>query len=129
MARVLVVDDNLAVLELLVGGLVALGHQVQAAIDGEQAREILNRASEGGVGSNVVVAVEVLITDLHMPRLDGFGLVEHVRALPYPLPVVMISGTWTADERARATALGVARLHVKPVDLARLARDVEELAR
>lgn len=118
MGRVLVVDDNLAVLELLVGGLVALGHQVQAAIDGAEACKVLDREH-----------VEVVITDLHMPQLDGFGLVEHVRALPHPVPVVMISGTWTAEERARASALGIARLHSKPVDLAQLARDVEELAR
>ncbi|GEM_PF-1497371 len=85
---------------------------------GVAAREILDHES-----------VEVVITDLHMPRLDGFGLVDHVRALPHPAPVVMISGTWTAEERARASELGIARLHSKPVDLAQLVRDVEELGR
>lgn len=117
MARVLVVDDDLTVLGLVAGFLEASGHEVLRAADGAEAREALHRGD-----------VEVVVTDLHMPRLDGFGLVEHVRGLPQLVPVVMISGTWTAEERTTASSLGVARLHSKPVDLAQLARDVDELA-
>lgn len=118
MARVLVVDDDAAVRELVAGFLQTCGHQVLRTADGVEARDVLNREH-----------VQVVVTDLHMPRLDGFGLLEHVRALPCPVPVVMISGTWTTEERAQASALGIARLHAKPVDLAQLARDMEDLAR
>jgi len=41
----------------------------------------------------------------------------------------MMSGTWTADERAKAVVLGASRLYAKPIDLKQLARDVEEMAR
>ncbi len=118
MARVLVVDDDPAVLEVLVGGLVALGHQVQAAMDGEHAREIL----AGG-------DIKVLVTDLQMPRMDGLALLAYVRDRESPIPVILVSGSWTDDQRRRARELGAARVYAKPVDLAQLARDVEEVAR
>lgn len=115
MARVLVADDDALVLSLVADYLEAAGHQVLRAEDGIQARSLL----ENGV--------EILITDLHMPGLDGFGVIEHARSLAPPVPAIMISATWTAEERVVAAGKGIARLHDKPVDLAVLARDVDEL--
>lgn len=118
MARVLVADDDFLVLEVLTVYLQSCGHQVLCAANGEQARQVLDRE-----------LVEVLVTDLHMPGGDGFDLVVHARLLPRAVPVVMVSGTWTSEERAKASVLGAARLHAKPVDFAQLARDIDELAR
>ncbi len=73
--------------------------------------------------------MELLVTDLQMPRLDGLALLAHVRDRGNPIPVILVSGSWSEDQRDRANELGAARLLSKPVDLAQLARDVEELAR
>ncbi len=114
----LVVDDDLAILELVVGALVALGHQAEAAKDGVEACVVLERER-----------VEVLITDVQMPRMDGLALLAHVRSRAHPIPVIVVSGSWTSDQRQQARDLGAARVYSKPVDLAQIARDVDDLAR
>ena len=118
MARVLVVDDDPAILGLVADFLAAQGHQVLRAPNGAEAREILDREF-----------VQVLVTDLQMPVLDGLALLAHVRSSAHAIPVILVSGSWTDDQRQQARELGAARLLAKPVDLAQLARNVEELAR
>lgn len=118
MARVLVADDDPAVLDLVAGFLTASGHQVVRAKDGGEAREALDR---GGV--------EILVTDMEMPILNGIELLTYIRSSARPIPVIMESGTWMPGQRQQARDLGVARVHSKPVDLVQLARDVEELLR
>lgn len=120
MARVLVVDDDPAVLGLVADYLAARGHQILRASNGAEAREVLDR----GAG-----VVELVVSDLQMPALDGLALLAHVRSSANPIPVIIASGSWTEAQRQRAREFGAARLHAKPVDLAQLARDVEELAR
>lgn len=122
MARVLVVDDDPAVLGLVADFLAARGHQVLRATNGAEAREVIDRARKSDV-------VEVLVTDLQMPVLDGLALLAHVRATGNPIPTIVVSGSWTDEQRDRARELGAARLLPKPVDLAQLARDVQELVR
>lgn len=118
MARVLVADDDPLVLELVAEFLTASGHQVVRARDGGEAREVFDRGE-----------VDILVTDLEMPVMSGLDLLAHVRSSSYPIPVVMESGTWMHGQRQQARDLGAARVHSKPVDLVRLARDLEELSR
>lgn len=124
MARVLVVDDDPAILALVAEYLAARGHQVLRATNGAKAREVLDRARESGAA-----AVELVVSDLQMPVLDGLALLAHVRSSANPIPVILVSGSWTPAQRDRARELGAARLLAKPVDLAQLAREVEEVAR
>ena len=78
MARVLVVDDDAAVRESVCELLALGGHQVESAADGEQALDRLERSP----------IIECMVLDMHMPRLDGVGVLE---ALERPLPVVVLS--------------------------------------
>lgn len=123
MPRILVVDDDPAILDLVAQYLAARGHDVLRARDGGEARELLDREREGGAA-----AVEVLITDLQMPVLDGLGLLAHVRGRANRPAVVMVSGSWSPGQRDHARKLGAARVYSKPADLQQLARDVVELA-
>ncbi len=123
MARVLVVDDDPAVRELVAEFLAARGHEVFRATNGAEAREVLDQAPHG------TVAVDLVVTDLQMPVLDGLALLAHVRANAKAIPVIVVSGSWTTDQRQRAWELGAARVLGKPVDLAQLAHYVEDLAR
>lgn len=116
MARILVADDDPRVLEAVSGYLRAAGHDVLSAPDGGQARAALDR---GGL--------DLLITDLNMPVLDGFGLKAHLDRLPRPIPAIIISGTWTAEEKKKAATMGFARTYEKPADLKQLLADVAAL--
>ncbi|MEK7866661.1 MAG: response regulator [Planctomycetota bacterium] len=118
MARVLVADDDPTVLRMVAEFLTACGHEVIRATHGGEAREVFDR---GGV--------EVLVSDLEMPVMNGIELLAHVRSSTHPIPVIMASGTWAHGQRGQARDLGAARTYSKPVDLAQVVRDIEELLR
>ena len=79
---VLLVDDNADMREYVARLLSGSGFQVQTAPDGEAALETLRRARP-----------DLVLTDVMMPRLDGFGLLRAIRADPAlaELPVIMLS--------------------------------------
>lgn len=113
MARVLVADDTEFLLTLVSSFLASVGHDVVRARDGGEARAILDKGD-----------VDILVTDLEMPVLNGMELLVHARSLPRPIPVFIVSGSLTPGDRQRARALGAAGVYAKPLDLHDLARDL-----
>jgi two-component system chemotaxis sensor kinase CheA len=89
--KVLVVDDQLTVRELQRTILASAGYRVRVAQDGHEALATLDREDD----------IACVITDIDMPGLDGFGVLEGVRGRPAlaSLPVVVVSSR--DDERAR----------------------------
>ena len=81
---VLVVDDDPGVRDLLVDALIEAGHHVDVAADGAQA---LERLRDG-------VSPCVVLTDVRMPRMDGFELDRQARRDPQlaAIPIVMMTG-------------------------------------
>lgn len=81
---ILVVDDDPAVRDLLVDALSEAGHRVDVARDGEQA---LDRLRDG-------VSPCVVLTDVRMPRMDGFELSRAVARDPQlaAIPIVTVTG-------------------------------------
>ena len=90
MSRILVVDDEPTVLEVLAALLADEGHVVQKAPDGRVALELL--ADE---------PPDLLITDVMMPRLDGWTLLASVRERTPALPVIVISAVDRQEARQR----------------------------
>ncbi len=83
--RVLVVDDEPMILEILVDHCASLGLTVYEAADGEPALREIERHPE----------IEVLVTDVRMPGLDGPALVERALVLRPSLKVIFITGYTT----------------------------------
>jgi CheY-like chemotaxis protein len=105
-AKVLVAEDNPAVREFIVRSLSSAGYAVTAAIDGQQALDILAREK-----------FNVLISDIVMPNVDGVALaMKAVKQFP-DIKIVMISGY--AQERLRAHNLDtlVHKIIAKPFSL------------
>ncbi|WP_207484053.1 hybrid sensor histidine kinase/response regulator [Arenibaculum pallidiluteum] len=101
---VLVVDDSLTTRTLEKSILEAHGYEVLMAVDGIEG---LNRAR--------TERPDVVVTDIQMPRLDGFGLVQAMKqdeALK-EIPVVIVSSLDRREERARGLALGADAYVVK----------------
>ena len=112
--EVLVVDDEEPVRQVVAQTLTALGHQVTTACDGIDALDGLDR---GGPQP------DVLITDISMPRMDGFELAEALGARFPGLPVVFISGLPEEYfERADNDLVGPVEVLRKPFRLAQLER-------
>jgi len=59
---------------------------------------------------------DCLVLDVHMPLLDGFEVYEHFLRAGIRLPVVVITGHDSAQDRARAAGLGIASYLRKPID-------------
>jgi diguanylate cyclase (GGDEF)-like protein len=107
--RVLVVDDA-QVMRRAVEKMLAADYDVQLANDGEAGWEVLIRDDQ----------VDMLITDIQMPLLDGYGLICRVRASTNPrirdLPIITITGAEDDETRIRAYACGSTDFIIKPFD-------------
>jgi chemosensory pili system protein ChpA (sensor histidine kinase/response regulator) len=102
---VLVVDDSLTVRRVTQRLLEREGWRVALAKDGQQALELLEREPPA-----------LVLTDLEMPRLDGFELLRRMRAEPRwsGIPVIVITSRLAARHRELAAALGVEHYLGKP---------------
>jgi two-component system, chemotaxis family, sensor kinase CheA len=103
-ARVLVVDDSLTTRTLERSILEAAGYDVSVAADGVEALTVL-RADP----------VDLVISDVDMPRLDGFGLTAEIRrdAALRQLPVVLVTSLAAPEHRERGVAVGADAYIVK----------------
>lgn len=87
------------------------------------AREAL-RLLEGDAGT-----ICALVTDLHMPHLDGFELIERVRSHPRlaSIPIVVVSGDTDPQTPERILRLGADAFFAKPYSPGQVRRKLEEL--
>ena len=92
-ARVIVVDDKLAMAETLADGLVDRGFDAGAEAD---ARVAIDAARAG--------RVDLIVTDLRMPGVDGLELVEAVRAAKVDVPVIVMTATVRSTRRSSRSA-------------------------
>ena len=108
MARILLADDDGATRDFVKRALESEGHRVDATHDGTEALERL-KAAPG--------AVELLVTDVHMPGVDGIALTERAIEVAPSLKVLLMSGF--PEELERAKSIKAARLGVlmKPFTL------------
>jgi CheY-like chemotaxis protein len=113
--RVLLVEDERAVRELLVEQLKALGHHVVAAPTPARACEIF----EGHAGD-----FDVMVTDVVMPGIDGWHLTKRLRAERPDLPVVLISG-YTAGAVDPLDVGGSTAFLQKPFGIDALAENIQ----
>lgn len=116
--RVLLVDDSISVRKVLARQLIAAGYEVITAQDGEQA--LVEMREKPPVA---------LITDLEMPRLNGFELIEMVRRRPATrnLPAIVITTRTGAKHRELADRVGATAYLRKPVDRAALLATLAEV--
>jgi FixJ family two-component response regulator len=71
--------------------------------------------------------LSLVITDIHMPVMDGFALLEAIKQWEQPIPVIFITAYATQDFLDRSVASGAADFFAKPLDEARLLARIDEL--
>ncbi|MFE9257547.1 response regulator [Streptomyces sp. NPDC006879] len=115
--RVLVVDDNKVIRQLIKVNLELEGFEVVTASDGAECLEVVH-----------AVRPDVITLDVVMPRLDGFGTAERLRADPRTshLPVAIVSAC-THYEVEHGVVAGVDAFVAKPFEPAELIRVVRRL--
>jgi DNA-binding NtrC family response regulator len=107
---VLVVDDERNIREGLAEALALEGHGVLTAADGEEALAALGREE-----------VDLVLSDLRMPKLSGDALLKRVAAEWPTVPVIILTGHGTIETAVQAMRDGAYDFLTKPVDLERLA--------
>jgi signal transduction histidine kinase len=121
---VLAVEDQPDMLEYLRRVLEEQGARVLAASSGAQALELLER----GRGSD---EVDVLVTDISMPGMDGYELIRNVREAlkvgPAELPAVAVTAFAREEDRARALRAGFQAHIAKPYHVAHLVSLIKRL--
>ena len=117
-ARVLVADDSSVVRELIAVNLELEGLEVVRCVDGMEA---LERVAEQ--------RPDAITLDVVMPRLDGFAVVERLRAdrSTAEIPIVIVTGRASAADLTRGEALGVDAYLTKPFEPSELVATVLRL--
>jgi len=116
---ILVVEDVPNILELLAVTLRFKGYPVLTALNGEEAMKRINEQRPA-----------LVITDILMPKMDGFALMHRLRTDPKTnqIPVVFLSATYvTPEDKTFALSLGAARFLEKPVDTEEFLLTVAEI--
>jgi CheY-like chemotaxis protein len=113
--RVLVIDDDPSVRLSVCDMLESLGYETDDAEGGGQGVALLERHQYG-----------LVITDLRMPSMSGWAVVNAVRERTPTMPIIVISGFATDDDARQAQTVGVPLLR-KPFSVAELRRVVREL--
>ena len=112
--RILVVDDDAQVVELVVDYLNRIGYDTVAAYGGNDG---LNRFRNGDF--------QMVITDMKMPDMDGVELLETVKAIKSDIIVIIITAYSTIDAAVDAIKLGAFDFISKPFDMGALKEIVD----
>jgi two-component system chemotaxis response regulator CheY len=115
---ILTVDDSASMRALLMNSLTQRGHKVIQAEDGIDALELLDRSDE---------EIDIIVTDINMPRMDGFKLIKSLREQEkyLDIPIVVLSTENSAPKEARAA--GATGWVVKPFDADQLEISLRKL--
>lgn len=108
-SRVLIVDDEAVVRELLAKTLGLAEYDVDLAADGRSAIDRLR-----------IIPYDLLITDLRMPGVDGLTVIREARRLKPDIPVLIVTGFSTEASAIEAVNLGVSGYLTKPFRVPRL---------
>ncbi|MBN1883702.1 MAG: sigma-54-dependent Fis family transcriptional regulator [Deltaproteobacteria bacterium] len=104
--RILIVDDEESIRRSLAGALTDEGYQVLTAADGVSALELLETERP-----------HLLLLDIWMPQMDGMEVLRRIKAEPYDVSVIMISGHGNIETAVTATKLGAYDFIEKPLSL------------
>jgi DNA-binding response OmpR family regulator len=121
--RILVVDDDPVLRTMLVVSLAEAGHDVLQAEDGARALDLML------LDKSKNCLPDVLVTDIHMPRLDGIGLLERLAAENIRIPSLVMTAIGDKDTVVRLLRLGAEEFVDKPFDIADVCRRIESLLR
>ncbi|HSL28126.1 MAG TPA: response regulator [Anaerolineales bacterium] len=115
----LIVEDDPDILKLLDAALTFKGYRVIRAQNGEEGLKIIQDKHPA-----------MVIADIMMPKMDGFGLIHRLRIRPETrdIPVVFITATYvTREDRSFALRLGATRFIQKPLDLEQFLGTITDL--
>ena len=118
---ILTIDDSRTMRDMLRMALSGAGFKVIQAVDGVHGLEVLGAEAE---------APDVIITDINMPRMDGFGVIENIRRdeRHRGTPILVLTTESDATKKERARAAGATGWIVKPFNPEKLVNAIRRVA-
>jgi two-component system chemotaxis response regulator CheY len=118
---ILTVDDSRTMRDMLLMALTDAGFRVVQAVDGEDGLQVLDQHAD---------EIDVIITDINMPRLDGFGFIENVRKNEdhRATPILVLTTESDATKKDRARQAGATGWIVKPFNPVKLVDAIRRVA-
>lgn len=116
MIRILIVDDEKPILNLIRISLSNAGYQCDTAEDGSQALEKIDNGK-----------YDLILLDVMLPEIDGFELMEYIR--PLDIPVIFLTAKNALTDRVKGLRMGAEDYIVKPFEIAELLARVEVVLR
>ena len=107
MIKILVVEDEKAISDLIVFNLRRNGYHCTALYDGEAAADLLEDAN-----------FDLILLDIMLPKINGYELMEYIR--PMGIPVIFITAKAALDDRIKGLTSGAEDYLVKPFEIAEL---------
>ncbi|WLT30353.1 response regulator [Geothrix sp. PMB-07] len=117
--HILLIDDDVAVLDMVQSALAHYGMEVHAYSEAAQALELIQNPA--------APEFDLVISDINMEGLDGFDVIHKVKSTHPRLPVVLMTGQASVDYAIRAMRLGAANLFMKPIAIRDLVQSVFHL--
>ncbi|GEL66739.1 response regulator transcription factor [Marinilactibacillus psychrotolerans] len=118
MQSILIVEDNENLIELYKQVLSKAGFFVFSAHDGEEALNLMKHTH-----------LDLMVTDVMMPKMDGYELAEFLRELENEIPILMITAKGSLEDKKIGFRIGIDDYMVKPIDVQEMVLRVEALLR
>ncbi len=118
--RILTIDDSKTIRDMLRLTLLDAGFTVLQAVDGVDGIDVLGKNE-----------VDIVITDINMPKMDGYGVIRHMRAQPEhkSTPILVLTTESELEKRNIAREAGATGWMVKPFDPEQLVATIYKVAR
>jgi two-component system, chemotaxis family, chemotaxis protein CheY len=117
--RILTIDDSKTIRDMLMLTLADAGFDVLQAVDGQDALEVLDKEQ-----------VDVVITDINMPRMDGYEVIRQMRSnsMHKSTPILVLTTESELEKKNLARTAGATGWMVKPFDPERLIATINKVA-
>ncbi|MBE5798994.1 MAG: response regulator transcription factor, partial [Clostridiales bacterium] len=118
MVHVLVVEDDVKLNQIVCSSLNNAGYTAHSCLSAQHAFDVL---FDGGI--------DVIVSDIMMPGVDGFELVSHVRSVNKKIPILLMTARDDIAAKQRGFRAGIDDYMVKPIDVDELLLRIEALLR
>ena len=117
--RIMTIDDSKTIRDMLKLTLVDAGFEVFQAVDGQDGVDMLDKQQ-----------VDVVITDINMPKMDGYEVIRHLRGIPKHknTPILVLTTESETEKRNIARQAGATGWMVKPFDPEQLIATINKVS-
>jgi len=106
MFQILVVEDDASLRKLMSAALKQHGYVTFLANDGLEALDVLEKTN-----------IDLIISDIMMPNMDGYELTRQLRKADFNLPILMVTAKETFEDKQEGFSAGTDDYMVKPIDM------------